>query len=170
MIWYHGSAMVKSNFDPKQFNDLLVRAVHEASRLEAALEQETTALSERQVDALNQAVANKLQIAQSLEQLTREQNGLLGNAGFDPNAEGVQACLQVWDPQGLIRPQWQQLQAIMGRCRHLNQVNGGAVALQQHQVQQAIHALRGTDNSTELYDPCGRAVASSTSGHISSKA
>lgn len=169
-MWYHGFPMIKSNFDLKQFNELLIRAVHEAGLLENALEQETAALSERQVDALNEAVANKLQIAQSLEQLTREQNQLLSDAGFDLNAEGLQAYLHVWDPQGLVRPQWQQLQVIMERCRQLNQVNGGAVALQQRQVQQAIHALRGADNSTELYDPCGRAVASSASGHISSKA
>lgn len=169
-MWYHGCAMVKSNFDPKQFNALLVQAVHEAGLLETALEQETVALSERQLDALNEAVANKLRSAESLEQLTREQNTLLDNAGFNPDAEGMQACLHVWDSQAQLQSQWEQLQAIMQRCRQLNQINGGALQLQQQQVQSALHMLRGADQSTELYDPRGQAVSSGSSQRISSKA
>ncbi len=169
-MWYHGLAMMTSTFDPTLLNALLARMVQQAAWLETALEQETAALSERELEALNQAVAHKLHIAESLEQLTQEQNALLAAAGFSPDAAGMQAYLHVCDSHAQLRSQWEQLQTVMQRCQQLNQVNGGALHLQQQQVQTALQMLRGADPDTELYDPRGQAIASGASQRISSKA
>lgn len=151
----------------ERLHDLLQQAVRDALLLESALERETRALSSRDLDALNQAVTEKHQRAQSLERLTREQTGLLNAGGFAPDARGMDACLRAWDHEGSIRPLWGRLQDAMERCRRHNQINGGVVQAQQQQVQQALHVLRGDDLRTELYDPHGRTVASGPSRHIS---
>lgn len=150
-----------------RLHDLLSRAVRESVLLEAALERETRALSTRDVETLQQAVAAKHQAVQNLEQVSQEQGALLRSGGFAADARGMESLLQAWDQEGRIRPLWGRLQDSMQRCRRHNQVNGGLVQTQQHQVQQALQILRGEDTRTEVYDPRGRTVASSASRPIS---
>lgn len=152
---------------PERLDDLLQEAVREACLLESALERESQALAGRDLEALNQAVSGKHQMAQSLEGLTREQTALLRAGGFDPDGPGMDRCLRTWDEEGRMRPLWDRLQEVMARCRRLNQINGGVVTMQQQQVQQAIHVLRGEDSRTELYDPRGRSISSGASRSIS---
>lgn len=152
---------------PEHLDSLLHQAVREACALESALEQESAALAERDVDALNLAVAEKHQRVQSLERITREQSALLGAAGFAADGPGMEACLREWDPEGLARPAWNRLQDVMTRCRRLNQINGGVVETHRRQTEQAIHILRGEDPRTELYDPSGHTVSSGPSRHSS---
>ncbi|MFO8003316.1 flagella synthesis protein FlgN [Thioalkalivibrio sp.] len=154
-------------FPMERLDALLAEAVREACLLESALEREMAALSNRDVDALNEAVARKHQAAQSLERLTQAQTGLLQAGGFDSDGSGMEACLRDWDHEGVAQPRWHRLQEVMGRCRHLNQVNGGVVHAHQQQVQQAIQILRGGESRTELYDPRGRTVSDGPSRHIS---
>ena len=150
----------------ERLDALLDQAVREACLLESALERESNALAERDLDALNQAVAEKHQVVQSLERFTREQATLLGQGGFAPDGPGMEACLRDWDTEGLMRPVWERLQDVMARCRRLNQINGGVVNMQQRQTEQAIHILRGEDGRTQLYDPRGQAVSAESSRHI----
>ena len=158
------------NFDYSvvdQMQELLERAVREAHLLEVALDQETSALSNLDTDALNEAVARKHRLATSLEQVTREQGDLLLAGGFARDASGMDACLRAWDQEGIMRPLWDRLQAVMERCRRLNQVNGGVVQTHYRQVTQAIQVLRGEDPRMELYDPHGRTHGGGVSRHIS---
>ncbi|MFO8151727.1 flagella synthesis protein FlgN [Thioalkalivibrio sp.] len=150
-----------------RLHELLNRAVRESVLLEAALERETRSLSTHDVDALQQAVNAKHQAVQGLEEVSREQAALLHSGGFAADTPGMEACLRAWDLEGRIRPLWERLQDSMERCRRHNQINGGLVQTQQHQVQQALHILRGEDTRTELYDPRGRTVASSAPRSIS---
>lgn len=151
----------------QRLDTLLNQAVREACLLESALERESNALAERDLQALNQAVAEKQQLVVSLERLTREQTQLMRTAGFDADAMGMAACLRAWDEQGLMTPLWERLQTVMGRCKRLNQINGGVVETQRQQVDQAIHILRGEDPRTELYGPSGHTVTGDASRHIS---
>jgi flagellar biosynthesis protein FlgN len=136
--------------------ELLSQAVRESALLEAALERETRALSTRDVDTLQQAVAAKHQAVENLERISQEQGALLRAGGFALDARGMDSFLQTWDQERRIRPLWGKLQDSMERCRGQNQVNGGLVQTQQHQVQQALQILRGEDTRTELYDPRGQ--------------
>jgi len=155
------------SFPMERLDALLTEAVREACLLESALEREITALSGRDLDALSEAVARKHQVAQTLEGLTQAQTALLRAGGFAADGSGMDACLRDWDHEGVTRPRWNRLQEVMERCRHLNQVNGGVVQIQQQQVQQAIQILRGGEARTELYDPRGRTVSDGPSRHIS---
>lgn len=155
------------SFPMERLDALLAEAVREAFLLESALEREMAALSSRDVDALNEAVARKHQAAQSLERLTQAQTALLQAGGFDSDGSGMEAFLRDWDHEGVTRPRWNRLQEVMGRCRRLNQVNGGVVHTHQQQVQQAIQILRGGESRSELYDPRGRTVSDGSSRHIS---
>jgi flagella synthesis protein FlgN len=155
------------NTSAQRLDTLLTQAVREACLLESALERESNALAERDVEALNQVVAEKQQLVQTLERVTREQSELLRKAGFDTDAAGMSACLKSWDEEGLMVPVWQRLQTVMGRCKRLNQINGGVVETQRQQVDQAIHILRGEDARTELYGPSGHTLSSGPSRHIS---
>lgn len=147
--------------------ELLRQAVREACLLEDALERETAALGSADVNALNDAVGRKHQLAQSLERLTREQTSLLLASGFDADGPGMDACLKAWDSEGGLSEDWSRLQQAMERCRRLNQINGGVVRTQQQQVAQAIQLLRGSDGPAELYGPQGRTVSDGFSRHFS---
>jgi flagellar biosynthesis protein FlgN len=151
----------------ERLDALLHQAVREACLLEAALERESTALADRDLEGLNRAVAEKHQLVRSLERITHDQTALLRSAGFAADAPGMEACLRDWDAEGLMRPAWNRLQDVMERCRRLNQINGGVVETQRRQTEQAIHILRGEDPRTELYDPSGHTVSSGPSRHIS---
>jgi flagellar biosynthesis protein FlgN len=151
----------------ERLDALLHQAVREACLLEAALERESAALAGRDLEGLNRAVAEKHQLVQSLERITRDQTALLRSAGFGADGPGMEACLRDWDAEGLMRPAWNRLQDVMERCRRLNQINGGVVEAHRRQTEQAIHILRGEDPRTELYDPSGHTVSSGPSRHIS---
>lgn len=148
---------------------LLAEALLQATALQEALQVEAEALQQRDIAVIERAVANKRQIALSLERLANEQTKLLVSSGFTGDAEGMRAFLASHDaPEADLRAQWSRLESLMQECRRLNEINGIVVQQSQEFVQQVIHALRGQENpATHLYDPLGRAVADTASRPIS---
>lgn len=148
---------------------LLADAVLQAAVLQEALQAEAEALKQRDIAVIEQAVANKREVALSLDRLAHEQTALLLSSGFTGDAEGMQAFLASHDaPEADLGAQWSRLESLMQECRRLNEINGIVVQQSQQFVQQIIHALRGQENpATRLYDPLGRAVTDTASRPIS---
>lgn len=138
-------------------------AVREAGRLESILERETAALAALDSDLLNSVVASKHAFARALESLTQQQVALLEGAGYGAGLAGMEPFLKHCDQEGLLRRRWEQLLAIMERCRQLNQINGGVVRTQQMHVQQSLQRLGRESDTPDLYGPGGRRISSSVS-------
>lgn len=152
---------------PQRLERILSGSIRHAGALEAALQRESAALSSRDLDGMDAAVAEKQERVQQLEALTREQTQLLTREGYSADAQGMERCLRDWDEEAVLHPLWQRLTEIMNHCRQLNQVNGGVVETARRRVDQAIHILRsGGDTRTELYDPRGRTFSTTSSQSI----
>ncbi|MCG5501215.1 flagella synthesis protein FlgN [Ectothiorhodospira lacustris] len=155
---------------PEQLEQILTHSVREASSLEHALQLEGQALSARDLDTLNLAIAEKQRQVERLEQLTREQGALLKREGYENNAQGMACCLRDWDTERILSPVWDRLVDIIARCRQLNLTNGGVVETKRRHVEQALHILRGEDARTELYGPRGRTTSSGANSRTITKA
>ena len=143
----------------KDLGGLLKQALHQVALLESALEQETQALDEKMAESLAAAVARKLQIAQSLEQVTREFSAALREEGFASDAEGMADWLRAKQPPDaeLVRD-WGLLQDAMQRCQRMNEINGQVLQVQQQYVGQALHILRGGDAAAATYGALGQTI------------
>ncbi|MCG5513580.1 flagella synthesis protein FlgN [Ectothiorhodospira shaposhnikovii] len=155
---------------PEQLDQILTHSVREASALEHALQLEGQALSTRDLETLNLAIAQKQQQVERLEQLTRDQGALLKREGYENNAQGMARCLRDWDAEGVLAPIWDRLVDLMTRCRQLNLANGGVVETKRRHVEQALHILRGEDPRTELYGPRGQPTSAGGKSRTITKA
>jgi flagellar biosynthesis/type III secretory pathway chaperone len=125
----------------RRLEDLLDREIEIARNLELTLAAERTALTGDSPDAVEQKVAEKLQLLGRIEKLEEERRALCAT----PAASGIAAT---------ITERWQALMQLMAGCRTANEINGHIIHVRQHQVRQLLDIVRG--NSPLTYGPQGK--------------
>jgi flagellar biosynthesis/type III secretory pathway chaperone len=125
----------------RRLEDLLDREIEIARNLELTLAAERTALTGDSPDAVEQKVAEKLQLLGRIEKLEEERRALCAT----PAALGIAAT---------VTERWQALMQLMAGCRTANEINGHIIHVRQHQVRQLLDIVRG--NSPLTYGPQGK--------------
>ncbi len=144
----------------QQFEQILLAEAQQAGTLAALLEQEQESLARREVDSLVRVVAEKEKRLVDLDRLANERASLLQQAGYSPDRDGFLALLDA-DRTGRLRELWSNLESLLKRCRHQNQVNGKMLDIGQIQTRQMLALLLGRESSAnELYDQNGNASTS----------
>jgi len=138
---------------------VLTREVQCSERLLECLEAERSALTKRDMDGLETSINNKIQYAQSLEQLERERESLVSELGFASDADGLRLCFNSLPQADNLKRLWQQLIANIEACRSSNLTNGGILESGRQHVEQALSILRGQSGSPSLYDTRGSHAA-----------
>ena len=116
----------------------------------ALLEQERGLLGSGKADALPALAAEKLSLMEVLSRCAEQRASLLGVAGMQINAPGVQQLLGS-DPDA--REIWNNLLEVARRAAELNACNGYLVHQQLAHVDRAMDALSGP--RTALYSTSG---------------
>ncbi len=125
----------------RRLEELLDREIELARNLAEALAAERTALTAVSPNAVEQRVAEKLQLLRAIEKLDAERRALCAS----PAAPGIAAT---------IAARWHDLMQLMAGCRTANEINGHIIHVRQHQVRQLIDIVRG--NSPVTYGPQGK--------------
>ncbi len=107
----------------------------------------------------------KLQLLQ-VEKSVSQHNRLLSDNGLSPNREGTEQLLKACEAAQQLQEQWQTFSSLLSECQKQNEINGGAVRLNQHQVGQALDILRGIAASEKTYGPGGQTRPNSTSNSL----
>ena len=130
--------------DARRLEDLLDREIELARSLAAALAAEQSALTGISPAAVEQRVAEKVLVLQSIEKLEEERRALCPA----PLSAGIAAT---------VVERWRALLELMAGCRTANEVNGHIIHVRQHQIRQLIDIVRGGPSIT--YDPNGKTFA-----------
>ncbi len=127
------------------------------SRLKESLEDEQTALENRQIDALEQAVKAKQDALQEAAELQQRRSTLLRQYGFSNDESGVSQCIVKCSPSlsRELLPLWEQLHTLIEQCRDQNLVNGRILELNDRCVQQTLAILTNGTQPLELYSSQG---------------
>jgi flagellar biosynthesis/type III secretory pathway chaperone len=125
----------------RRLEDLLDREIEIARNLALTLAAERTALTGDSPGAVEQQVAEKLQLLGRIEKLEEERRALCTT----PAAPGIAAT---------VAERWHALMQLMAGCRTSNEINGHIIHVRQHQVRQLIDIVRG--NSPLTYGPQGK--------------
>lgn len=126
-----------------------------SERLLACLQAERRALSQRDMDALQQTTQDKLQCTQQLEQLERQREILIAELGFSADSDGLKQCLNSLPHPDRVKRLWQQVLTNIEACREGNLANGGILEAGRQHVEQALCILRGQSGTPALYSPNG---------------
>lgn len=135
-----------------------------AEHLLAVLSTEHQALADGDAEALEKCLMDKQPLIQQLATLSRRHQALLNQAGRVADHRDVASFLATLDPDGAaLAAAWEQVRAVMDRCREQNQHNGRLVAFRRRKTEQALAILLGASPTEESYGRDGSAASSATS-------
>jgi flagellar biosynthesis/type III secretory pathway chaperone len=124
-------------------------------RFGAMLGQEFSAVTTRDIEALETVIQEKLALLARLEELEQERNMLLGANGYASGLPGMQECLQWCDPQRQLTVHWTELLTMASVCREENRRNRQLVELCSQHARATLRVLRGEDPRQDTYDAEG---------------
>ena len=144
-----------SNSEPDLFRtqvvDLLGTSVLHALGLTESLAAEKAALEKQDIDALNEAVANKSRCVTELQSLDGERTTLCADAGFEKGPDQMEKVMQWCDTDSIVANCWNHLMQLATECNALNMTNGAIIRARQHQIQANLSVLRGQPSEADTY-------------------
>lgn len=144
-----------SNSEPDLFraqvSDLLGTSVLHALGLKESLAAEKAALETQDIDALNEAVANKSRCVTELQSLDSERTTLCAEAGFEKGPDQMDKVMQWCDTDSIIANCWNHLMQLAAECNALNMTNGAIIRARQHQIHANLSVLRGQPPEADTY-------------------
>ena len=132
------------------------RALHAMRDL---LEQERSALIDRDADALLELARGKDALRDRLVQLENKRKELLAGCGapIDPSVHSQ--WFSQPDRSPAVRQGWAELLATLREARSRNYANGALLAEQHRMTQQSLRFLQGHADSLAVYGDRGRQVS-----------
>ncbi len=137
------------------FLGILGRELEQTRVLHELLQQEFQLLKSNPGKELEDLLAQKSAQLKQVEQCVSAHHRFLQQQGLPSDRQGTEHYIgQCPDNAGLSRA-WQQQQELLQACSKQNEINGGAVALNQRQVNQALTLLLGLGDSQKTYGRSG---------------
>jgi flagella synthesis protein FlgN len=134
---------------------VLTREVQCTECLLVCLEAERSALTQRDLQALEKTTQDKIQHTQLLEQLDQQRQKLVTELGFATDVDGLQHCFNSLSRADTLKHLWQQILANIEACQTSNLTNGGILESGRQHIEHALRILRGESATPSLYDPHG---------------
>ncbi len=134
---------------------VLNEEAHCTENLRTCLDAERSALTSRDMDALQNTTREKLDYTRRLEILEQQRETLITRLGFGTDAKGIQQCFQSQPGSSVLVSLWQQILGNIEACRNGNLTNGGILESGRLHVEQALCILRGQSGRPALYSPAG---------------
>jgi flagella synthesis protein FlgN len=138
--------------------ELLVTDINTAQQLLSLLEQEFSALSERDLDALQVLLTKKQPALRILEQHTAERSQLLLQNNTTADLQGLQEFSARSPLAAQLLDSSAQLNTLIEQCQAANLRNGRLIRSNQTSVNSMLNIIRGT-NTPSLYDKTGSAAS-----------
>ncbi|QEY59279.1 flagellar protein FlgN [Pseudomonas sp. C27(2019)] len=138
--------------------ELLLADIETAQQLLILLEQEFSALSERDLDALQVLLVKKQPALRTLEQHTAERGQLLLQSNTTADLQGLQQLAARSPLESQLLDSSAQLNSLIEQCQAANLRNGRLIRSNQTSVSSMLNIIRGTDTPS-LYDKTGSAAS-----------
>lgn len=123
--------------------------IHSAQALLGLLQDEETALRERNVEELNECVLRKQELLQQFEKDSERRKALDKTGSTDPQSSSEEFRQNILGKQ-------EQLKLIMDSVQHHNRINAGIVKVSQDFNQQMLDIVRGIPVQQAMYNASGQ--------------
>ncbi|MEI7430305.1 MAG: flagellar protein FlgN [Betaproteobacteria bacterium] len=127
-------------------------------RFVSLLKTEQTLLSSGDTEELPELLEQKNHIANQLSQYAEHRNSLLSAQGLGSDRSGIETWCAKHPKEMKAAETWEEIITLAGEARELNRVNGELIALRMQYNTNALEALRGGNNSLNLYGPDGQST------------
>jgi len=134
---------------------LIKQEEQNVQQLEQLLQQEKSALLERQFQHLQNHLQQKRQLLAILEKNASQRQQLLQLTQLPATADGWRQLLWRTDQSGQATQRWEQLETLLRRCHSLNAVNEKLTHRTHMAASQMMDILRGAHNQPKLYTDTG---------------
>ena len=139
----------------QRLSDTLELEIDAVKKLSRSLMAEYEAACTREVSALEQAVNDKQECLNYLEDLEQDRIFIVESIGFKPANDGMDNCLLACDVNGKITTLWQNLLSLARSCRKQNRINRLLVKVGSDYTHHALRVMRGEDPGPKLHGPNG---------------
>lgn len=130
------------------------QGIHACQKLLISLEDERTALKERDTDALTRIIKDKSTSLLALEQSSKQRTAWLQADIADADLERAwMEHINALSPE--LGSQWLQFKSLLEDCRAHNEVNGKMLARNQQVFKRIVSIVRGQTEQQPLYTPKG---------------
>jgi flagellar biosynthesis/type III secretory pathway chaperone len=132
----------------------LLQDLGEAKHLLKLLEEEQSAMQERDLKALSSIVNLKTDCIHRIEQQSSGRYQLLQSLQRSADEAGWKALISEQDDPS-IHAIWHELLDVLSQCQHHNAVNGRMISRGQQTLHQLLNMIRGQVNPSNLYNHRG---------------
>ncbi len=146
----------------QQLHTIFQEQITAASQLIDALEEESNALTLRDIESIQNLSVLKNRLSLTLEELGKQQNEFLRQQQKNDSADGLDAYIAEQEGRVAIvlEQQKTKLHAMLESCQTLNLVNGSIIAASKQSAETALAILRGQLTTENLvYSAGGQPVS-----------
>jgi flagellar biosynthesis/type III secretory pathway chaperone len=147
----------------KVFVKVVENEIEQSQRLLDLLKSEYTLLQKESPQALQKLTEEKKQQLKQVETAALNHNRFLKQLGFSADRTGTEAFIQQFGNNELVTDTWYRFISVLEACQKQNQINGGAVQLNQRHVTQTLDILKGISQQDKTYGRSGESKPTSTS-------
>lgn len=137
------------------FLSILEQEVEQATRLLGLLQQEFELLKANPGKELESLLVQKGDQLKQVEQSVLAHHRFLQQQGLSSDRQGTEQYLGLCPDNTALTGAWEQHWDLLQACSRQNEINGGAVALNQRQVNQALTLLLGMGEGQKTYGRSG---------------
>jgi flagellar biosynthesis/type III secretory pathway chaperone len=137
------------------FLRILNQENEQAENLLDLLEQEFELLKSAPGKSLQSLLSKKKQQLKTVEQSALAHQQFLQQQDLTNDRRGTESYLEACRDNPSLTAAWQRYLELLQACQKQNEINGGAVTLNQRQVNQALNLLLGIGDSNKTYGRSG---------------
>ncbi|VAW97415.1 hypothetical protein MNBD_GAMMA23-920 [hydrothermal vent metagenome] len=125
-----------------------------------ALENEYTALSNNDLQAIESIAQEKTILMEQLEDLNKERHTLLEAAGLNLSENGIDDFLNssTLADNPVLKTLWGNISSLSKQCEKQNNINGIIIENNKRHTENALSILQGKQQTTELYSSKGQSI------------
>ena len=143
-----------------RFLRILSEEAEQAASLLQLLEQEFQLLNATPGDALKKLLEQKKAHLKTIEQTATAHHRFLKQQGLSGDRRGTESYLAACPDNTALPALWQRYLKLLQSCQNQNEINGGAVAVNQRQVNQALNLLLDLGDINKTYGRSGESLPS----------
>jgi len=143
----------------KHFNAQLMQGISVLEQLENLLEAERKALSNRQLEEIQDKTEQKQALLTRYLELNKDRVTLLQSLGYTPDGDGVSNMISAAPPsaQTVLNDSWSKLQNKLSALQESNKINGLISSRNLKNIEQLLSIMSGRSTKDRLYNQKGSA-------------
>ena len=143
----------------KHFNAQLMQGISVLEQLENLLEAERKALSNRQLEEIQDKTEQKQALLTRYLELNKDRVTLLQSLGYTPDGDGVSNMIAAApaSAQTVLNDSWSKLQRKLSSLQESNKINGLISSHNLKNIEQLLSIMSGRSAKDRLYNQKGSA-------------